>query len=646
MLQRTWCSCCRQQEADHRARKRFFIFILFVQAHPMAFASILSKHDACRDSFPIISITTPPEPPAPRQRHIVAVVCPREERMARNLADDCFRLGLSLRMIHTDSEEFTRAAIDALYASGEIGDLTHLILVGHGVNRNGQHRIETQCRGSDENDYLYPVESDTLKLLGLLRERPETDPATGKRMRWKGMIHVLSCAAEILGKQVAASARVQAEGPNLFYGDLDSHGSSESSHAIRSICEVVHHQGTEKPLSSASILAWVARTAAVPVTLAGGDVGSPIVVLPAQSVVEAMPAFLPGRLRQVQVEEAYDAARTAVAQADMRRVSEAMLQEDGRPDSLVLQQNLARIVHEQVVQDRLDQAAGLFADAPPLVHTINAFGQPLDALVAPARLHRYKKLARRASNNCHRSAKLSKAAQASSEKDGKARAGGLFGRLIASSHDKVATMPKGAGTTAATHGRMVDVGGASAYPQDGGLPEPFSDRRTRARQDTEDTLLGAAIRRIAREPGYAAVLLERACRQGDVEMFAALYQASGLALFSQRVLIQSCSNQAMPPLHLACLIQAPELVATLLEHGADVNQPDRTGKTALHHAVEARSLALVKVLAGANADSTIQSEGMTPVVLAARTGFDAGFAALANAGFWQTLSAGGMPVSG
>jgi hypothetical protein len=643
MLQKARRFCCRQHQADAPARKRFFI--LFFQAHPMAFASTISKRDACRDSIPVISITAPSEPPAPRQRDIVAFVCPREERMARNLADDCFRLGLSLRMIHTDSDEFTDATIDELHASGEIGDTTHLILVGHGVNRNGQHRIETQCRGPDEEDVLYPVESHTLKLLGRLRERPETDAVTGKRMLWKGMIHVLSCGTQILGEQVAASAEVQAEGPNLFYGDLDSHGSSESSHAIRSICEFLYQHGREKLFSSASMLAWVARTAAVPVTLAGGEVGSPMVVLPPQSVVEAMPAFLPGRLRQVQLVEAYDATRAAVARADLRRASEAMLQEDGRPDSLVLQQNLARIIHEQVVLDRLDQAAGLFTDAPPLIHTINAFGQPLDAVVEPARLHRYEKLARKASNDCHRSAKRLKMALASLGKDGKTRADGLFSKLTASSHDKVAGTPNGTGTRTATRGPMVNVRGASIDRQGGGLPQASPDHRDRGRQDTQDTLLAAAIRRIAREPGYAAVLLERACRQGDVEMFAALYQAGGLALFRQRALIRSCSNQAMPPLHLACRIQAPELVATLLEHGADVNQPDRTGKTALHHAVEARSLALVEILSGANADSTIQSDGMTPVALAARMGFDAGFAVLANAGFWQTLTTRGTPLA-
>src|SRR6478672_4089691 len=101
----------------------------------MAFAATSAlTHDACRDSFPIISITAPPKPPAPWQKRIVAFICPNEERMARNLANDCFRLGLSLRMIHTDSDEFNDEKIAELHASGEIGDTTQLVVVGHGQN--------------------------------------------------------------------------------------------------------------------------------------------------------------------------------------------------------------------------------------------------------------------------------------------------------------------------------------------------------------------------------------------------------------------------------------------------------------------------------------------------------------------------------
>nr|WP_217344485.1 hypothetical protein [Noviherbaspirillum sp. L7-7A]MBV0878638.1 hypothetical protein [Noviherbaspirillum sp. L7-7A] len=370
----------------------------------MALAANVSRHDAYRDSLPAISIDAPSEPPAPGQRHFVAVVRPREEDTARNLADYCFRLGLSWRTVYSDDKDF-RKTVSQLHADGEIGALTNVILLGHSDSVGGQHRIQTRWSERDQDNYLYPVMSDTLKFARSLRKLPETGPAAGKRMRWKGMIDVPSCAAEILGKQVAASAEVQAEGPNMLYGDLDCHGCSESSHAIRSICEFVHQPGTEKPFSAAAMLAWVSRTAAVPVTLAGGGVGAPIVVLPAQSLVEAMHAFLPARLRQVQVEEAYDAVRAAVAQASLGRVSSAMRQEAGRPDSLLLQRNLARIIHDQLIHDCLGRAAEPFADVPPLLRTITAFGEPLDIAVEIDSLHRYEKLARNASNNCHRAAK-------------------------------------------------------------------------------------------------------------------------------------------------------------------------------------------------------------------------------------------------
>lgn len=567
--------------------------------------------------------------------------------MARNLANDCFRLGLSVRMIHTDSDDFTSATIDKLHASGEIGDKTHLIVVGHGANWNGQHRIASHFR-ADEDDHVHIARRDTLELIGALRERREPDPATGNRDIWKGMIHVLSCGAQVLGKQVTASAKAQADGPCLFYGDLDSHGSSESSHAIRSICEFVQQHGSDKPFSPLAMLAWVARTAAVPVTLAGGDVDKPICVLPAQSVMEAMPAFLHGRLKQWQLEQANDATMSAVSRTDLCRVSNAMLHGDDRPDSLVLQQQLARLVHEQVVQNRLDQAAALLADVPPLARTIDAFGLPLDAMVEPDHLKRYRKLARKASKQASKqsrhSSTLPKAATASVERNGKTPASGFLGKLSKVVHDTKARASKDVHRSGAARDRVPDVHRALAQGQDDGLPDASPDQldwKKQKRQESQDAVLKASMRRIATEPESAAVLLQRACEQGDVKMFDALYQTSGVALFSQSTLIRSCSKEATPPLHLACLIQAPELVATLLAHGAGVNQTDRCGKTALHHAVEARSLSLVKLLAGANADSTIRWDGLTPGELAARNGFDAGFAALANAGFWQALATGG-----
>ena len=458
-------------------------------------------------------------------------------------------------------------------------------------------------RSSDDGE-VCPAERDTLLLLGCLREASDIDPATGECRIWKGMIHVLSCGAQVLGGQVAASAEARADGPCLFYGDLDSHGSSESSHAIRSICEFVHQHGADKPVSPLATLAWVARTAAVPVTLAGCDAAAPVSVMPAQSVMEAMPAFLHGRMKQWQLTQADGAA--ANAQAQMRHVCDAILQEDGRPDSAVLRENLARVVHERLIQGRLDQAAGLFADAPPLVHTIDAFGLALDALVEPADLPRYRALQRKVGKRGGHAIK-----SAATRQEGRSRAGAWPGKP-----------------------------GAPVHQGKEGAPNAAPDRHAAARPGRQDTVLEAAISHIASEPAHPAMLLQRACAQGDVDMFAALYRAGGLALFSQSALIRTCGEEAMPPLHLACLVQAPELAAALLHHGADVNQPDRHGKTALHHAVKARSLALIRVLAAANADATIRSDGLTPVELAARTGFDAGVAVLATAGYWQSLKAG------
>ncbi len=540
------------------------------------------------------------------------------ERVARCLAVQCRSLGLSLRMIHTDSDDFNAATMDEVHASGALGPATQLIVMGHGMNQSGKHQIKTICRGPGAEGEEQTRQDDTLILLKWLRLGKHTDPATGERLPWNGMIHMLSCGAGSLGELIAESDDAQEYGPNLIYGNMTRHGVSETAQAVRSICEFIHLHRTEAVFSPTALLAWVGRTAAVPVTLAGGEIRSPIVLEPARSVVEAMPAFLPGRLRQLAVARSHDAALAVADQDALHRAVEAMSREDVRPDSLLLEENLSRIMHEQVRNGGLDTIAELFSDVPPLVDVTSAFGKPLDASVDSGRRKRYEKLASRARKNCRRTEKAVRlpAGEPGSE------SAGIAGRA-----------------------QMADFNGAPVSGRSRRATAPSPAVPTGTCQDPRSRLLAAAVRRIVQEPGHAAVLLQRACAQGDARMFAALYQTAGPAPFGNAALIRSCSNESMPPLHLACLIDAPQLAATLLENGADVNQADHHGNTALHYAVEGKSLALVRVLAGANADAAIRSQRITPVELAAKNGFDAGFAELATSGFWQKQALRGKPLS-
>ena len=61
-----------------------------------------------------------------------------------------------------------------------------------------------------------------------------------------------------------------------------------------------------------------------------------------------------------------------------------------------------------------------------------------------------------------------------------------------------------------------------------------------------------------------------------------------------------------------------ELVRSLLEAGADANSPDREGRTALHAAVDQRSLGTVKLLLQAGADPHREDvQGISPREIAA-----------------------------
>lgn len=608
----------------------------------MALPTSVRHHHAHGNFLPVIPITAAPDPGLAKEKHIVAIVGPRMERVARCLVDHCHRLGLSLRMVHTDSDDFGAATMDQLHASGALGPASQLIVMAHGANLSSGHEIETIYHGPGADGEMRIGKDDTLTFLKWLRLAQDTDPTTGERLPWKGMVHVPTCGAGILGELIAQSDEALDYGPNLIYGNLVGHGVSETSHALGSICEFIHLHRTEATVSPTALLAWVGRTAAVPVTLVGGDVRLPIVLQPATSVVEAMPAFLSGRLRQLQVERSHDTASGVGGGDKLRRAVEAICREDARPDSLLLKENLSRIVHEQVLNGGMDTVAELLRDAPPLVDVINAFGKPLESVVASDRRQRYEKLARKASENSRHTQNL---APVSPGKSGRENAGGGRAGFSASRRGKEEMVPGSAGPGIAGRVRMVEVNSASGNRRGHRAATPSSAERAGEEKSTQHRLLEAAVRRIVREPGHAAVLLQRACSQGDVRMFAALYHAAGRAPFRDATLIRSCSNQAVPPLHLACLIGAPELAETLLEHGADVNQADRSGRTALHHAVEARSLALIRVLAGANADAAIRSHGITAVELAAQSGFDAGFAELATSGFWQAQALRGKPLS-
>jgi len=66
-----------------------------------------------------------------------------------------------------------------------------------------------------------------------------------------------------------------------------------------------------------------------------------------------------------------------------------------------------------------------------------------------------------------------------------------------------------------------------------------------------------------------------------------------------------------------------EIARILIEHGADVNQADTYGNTALHGAVEDHNAELIRMLLAAGADATKENaNGDTPASLAKRRGYE------------------------
>ncbi len=116
-------------------------------------------------------------------------------------------------------------------------------------------------------------------------------------------------------------------------------------------------------------------------------------------------------------------------------------------------------------------------------------------------------------------------------------------------------------------------------------------------------------------------------RTGVVEVaLGAVIAIAGVALYFISVMrtIRENSDSRVP------------LLGTPPVSPRDVDLLDRSGRTALHHAVERKSLPLLKALKAAGADCATRSGGKDPAELAAQTGFDAGFAVLADAAYWRS----------
>jgi len=79
-------------------------------------------------------------------------------------------------------------------------------------------------------------------------------------------------------------------------------------------------------------------------------------------------------------------------------------------------------------------------------------------------------------------------------------------------------------------------------------------------------------------------------------------------------LARGAAGAKLTPLHQAILRKKPDLVALLLDAGADANAPDASNRTPLHMAVERADAALVKTLLARQADTTKRDRtGWTPL---------------------------------
>jgi RNA polymerase sigma factor (sigma-70 family) len=132
------------------------------------------------------------------------------------------------------------------------------------------------------------------------------------------------------------------------------------------------------------------------------------------------------------------------------------------------------------------------------------------------------------------------------------------------------------------------------------------------RQDP--TLLSATVEwKMALKSGYwplGSTALHLTVARGD--------HAATELLLAQGAPVDARNIGDMTPLHIAAIMQRPEMARLLLAHGADVNAVSKAGQTPLHHAALRGDQATMQILLDYNADiAPVDREGHTPVELAA-----------------------------
>eukprot|EP00026_Physarum_polycephalum_P014888 Phypoly_transcript_15454.p1 GENE.Phypoly_transcript_15454~~Phypoly_transcript_15454.p1 ORF type:complete len:209 (+),score=35.02 Phypoly_transcript_15454:112-738(+) len=118
------------------------------------------------------------------------------------------------------------------------------------------------------------------------------------------------------------------------------------------------------------------------------------------------------------------------------------------------------------------------------------------------------------------------------------------------------------------------------------------------------------------------VQLLQAARDGDLGTVKEIVTQQG------KEVLNKCTNeQGQTPLHLASRHHHLEVVREIILNGADLNTPDKSGRTPLHAAMslerrmDSENLQVVKLLVDNGADlGKTDAEGLTPIHEASRSG--------------------------